>query len=371
MYHELECEWNYSYQSLSRSRKLSAVLPQFSRFSVKLFKVELSWKTFSFHFFAFTLTALILTSSISFKSFAMSSTNLVPLLFTILACEKLYEGWKEGKQWKRKLLWCHKPYDSTHNVQQLSQLFRVHSQTPMYELIHSYPLRPDTFVTSPNPFSLWTLARELNKAWSEENWFFFFFFTSWISDRLVMASPTFHSSSPIFLANCWTLKAETFRELSLDNKSSTYILKSIVSRLWAPEILAWRFTNKTAKIICAFNILHLVIAPCRVFVIKILDSPSLTTLKLKYLRPRTLWGTESYSVARKTTRTSRRYEEREDFQHRAMRFASQTPTCLAQTQSHRTNEGRIFLRLLFSQTSAASFSNTHSLPRPFPKALPS
>jgi hypothetical protein len=68
---------------------------------------------------------------------------------------------------------------------------------------------------------------------------------------------------------------------------STHILKSIVSRLWAPEFFATRFTSKTTKIVSFFIAFHFQIALSHGFHIKILETSSLATLKRKILTPQT------------------------------------------------------------------------------------
>lgn len=107
-----------------------------------------------------TLTEFILTSSMTFKSRAISSTSLVPLLFTTLAWEKLCECRRHNKKKKESKLFC----DVTNHMilHTTCNNFSIHQHRHADDERKISFIRFTLAVTSSNPFFI-RLARESSK----------------------------------------------------------------------------------------------------------------------------------------------------------------------------------------------------------------
>lgn len=161
-----------------------------------------------------------------------------------------------------------------------SPILHIHSQIPLQKLIHSYLLLPRYASLWRHDilshFQHWRVSCAKHER-KRKN------FSSPLERQIVSLWSRQHSTA--LRQSFWRVvapwKGHFYWSFLLNNTPPTYILKSIVSRLWAPEFFARRFTIKTVKIILNFNISHSVIALFRRFDTKFQDISSLTTLKLK------------------------------------------------------------------------------------------
>lgn len=171
-------------------------------------------------------------------------------------------------------------FENVHNVQQPSRALHIHSPT------HPHPTH--SFISSSPRYEAMTSPQRCIGAKTSRSVLGEIIFSSSPCSPLALQLALWwlrqHSKAP--RRSAWRAVAPCKRQrrwvISRESpRRSTYILKSIVSRLWAPEVLAWRFTSNSDRIKCNFNIFHSQITSTRRLFIKILEIASLTTLKLK------------------------------------------------------------------------------------------